>query len=896
MAQKIIVITRRYNDNNGLGLAIPKSDSFTYHNHTFKEDTKDNDNLQPLYEFWGNKLLSLPYINTAKLSGKNKVKQIEELFEQVFRYNHDKFMLENIDKFVNIFELRKLPTNESTHIYIYHQWLDKQGLGLLANKHFLTALKSCILKIENKLEQDCEFNWLIHDSDLLSSHYDGILQFGEKGKPKQNYLNTTTIPLGLENDNIWCFKHAIDSKYFPDFIYNAFDDRNIAKLNSAEDFYKQLAFDSDACKQRMELLGLLDIDEYKVDENTLLFILQKEPFANFKEGITIKQLKLLLEIDTNPESNNKNLDGTEPIENIDLFYYLTAGKIIDNKTKYFIKCEKINILSNLLDTKSLDNFKNYACEKKRTIIFADEIVLNRYSGSIFADALQSKFRKEHEEKNISPILVITHSEQFEKKDESNQKIHSLFDNSNIWIRTLYGNNTPEDRITVFGKAISDFVENEKLKLYEQEAAWEYIDYHLRIQKENLLNGGHRNLLPNRYASEIFDNDIKEKQNKWEKLGINNIGIRLLLVDDKIHCLNKENEGYHTDLKSCNQDGDKCNTCKLRIVKELLAKGEDFCGFNPIWDTDNVTAYKIGDEGSEDDNKKNIAKIKEYNNDTVQIIGVNSIEFAKTIMADDSLKFDLILLDYYFSDKQSADKEEHYGTELLKFIETEQDTIGKDLQARIRQNAGLENRFWIFPITAFPSSFLTHLQSDGVPLLTNKWYVYTPTNPIVMPKRFLHNLNEFIEMMVDRSVYTPERLLEFFRNTQKSLQGERGWDFDNYISVMGADYRRFLQLYGSRLNIYRDKKVSLYASSIWKLFYIASDNDIERKKLITLNHYLRKFYYSSAFLIREREGYEQLRKHWDKLKSHLDNYYLNEIDTIGINEKISKFIGKLIEPQ
>ena len=114
--------------------------------------------------------------------------------------------------------------------------------------------------------------------------------------------------------------------------------------------------------------------------------------------------------------------------------------------------------------------------------------------------------------------------------------------------------------------------------------------------------------------------------------------------------------------------------------------------------------------------------------------------------------------------------------------------------------------------------------------------------------------------------------------------------------MGADYRRFLQLYGSRLNIYRDKKVSLYASSIWKLFYIASDNDIERKKLITLNHYLRKFYYSSAFLIREREGYEQLRKHWDKLKSHLDNYYLNEIDTMGINEKISKFIGKLIEPQ
>ncbi|MDR2406555.1 MAG: hypothetical protein LBE13_00355, partial [Bacteroidales bacterium] len=229
---------------------------------------------------------------------------------------------------------------------------------------------------------------------------------------------------------------------------------------------------------------------------------------------------------------------------------------------------------------------------------------------------------------------------------------------------------------------------------------------------------------------------------------------------------------------------------------------------------------------------------------------------------------------------------------------------KELREKIRSNAGLENRFWIFPITAFASSFLTHLQCEGISLLTNKWYIYPPTNPIVTPVRFLRNLNEFIGMMVERSVYSIDNIKKFFIQTCEGWQTNENSkdknhiDENKYVAFMGAEYRRFIQLYGSRLNIYRDKDVSLFAKSIWEQFY-ANAQGIENvkqgpdtSKLITLNFYMRRFFYASTYLTDDRLGKQKLRATWHDLKGHLENYYKKEEDSVFNN--FDKIISKIIE--
>jgi hypothetical protein len=560
--------------------------------------------------------------------------------------------------------------------------------------------------------------------------------------------------------------------------------------------------------------------------------------------------------------------------NVFLYYQHKTKKTATDKDRYFIRYEDISI-----------DFDN-----------AFVIIADINSKSILKDFTQSlyeEFKDNFSDKKI--FIIITH------KNNLSILKNSILDNSNIWIRTLFVDNIENLQSKIQGIK-KDFTVFADLKLYEQESAQEYIDYHLRIQKENYLKGYHKQVIPNKYASEGFNRtekkQIKKKQRSLKKSGLKDIEFRLLLVDDKIPCINNND-----NLQPCNPSNClECNTCKLHIITDLLKKDNSFHKYFPIWNTNEVKSYKIN-------NKNDIASISKT--DKVQIIGVNSIEFAKTIMADESLKFDMILLDYYFhnQDKQNEGEEQTdenkgiYGTELLQFIDKKQNEIVETgtnnvekLRQKIRRNGGLENRFWIFPITAFPSSFQTHLHSVGVPSLTNKWYIYTPTNPIVTPMRFLHNLNEFMGMMVERSIYTAEQLIIFFKISIENFQND-DIKMKDYISSMGADYRRFLQLYGSRLNIYRDKDVSLFAKSIWEQFYSKEKNS----KLITLNHRLRKFYYASAFLLQEREAYEQLRESWDKLKSHLDLVILNNNINIDdfvrklsdFDKNISKFIGNNI---
>jgi hypothetical protein len=260
--KKIIVITRRENE----GIENDKSLGFINEHNISKYTPYTLDTGFQLFEFWSNKLC-------ARLDSLGNTDDLKKSFNEL----KENYLLFNVDYCLNIYQ------RKDVDIFVYHQWLDKQGLGKpyaegLNNLHFLSALRQDILKIkknETKEEsEEYEFNWLIHDSDLLDSdNYDGLLWF--EGKNYTSLPIEDKIPKELEKDNVWSFIHDTKtSKYYMDYIID-FEDNTY--LHTAEDFYNNIAFDKKSCLRRMELLGLADKKNVDIDKKR--FIFQNETWA-----------------------------------------------------------------------------------------------------------------------------------------------------------------------------------------------------------------------------------------------------------------------------------------------------------------------------------------------------------------------------------------------------------------------------------------------------------------------------------------------------------------------------------------------------------------------------------------------------------------------------------------
>jgi hypothetical protein len=274
--KKIIVVTRRENKfietESSLGCIRDETVS--------KYDIYPVDKGDMLFEFWSNKLCKGFETLRNREELRRKFENLNNKFPQYFI---------NIDYCLNIYKLKAID------IFIYHQWLDKQGLddpfaSLLDDLHFLSALKQDILRIKQNENEPYEFNWLIHDADLLSSYkYDGLIRFRNK-----NYRGIK-IPDNLNPDNIWSFIHDTTSKYYKKYILDFFNNTNI---QTVEGFYNSIAYEKDACMQRIELLHSLDLtDNSPVNISDKRFIFQNESWAElgkFKkngEEFEIKTIK-----------------------------------------------------------------------------------------------------------------------------------------------------------------------------------------------------------------------------------------------------------------------------------------------------------------------------------------------------------------------------------------------------------------------------------------------------------------------------------------------------------------------------------------------------------------------------------------------------------------------------
>jgi hypothetical protein len=338
-----------------------------------------------------------------------------------------------------------------------------------------------------------------------------------------------------------------------------------------------------------------------------------------------------------------------------------------------------------------------------------------------------------------------------------------------------------------------------------------------------------------------------------------------------------------------------------IVERLIWKEKDIEHY--FYTTDEDEKGKYGEKFFD------ISKHKTSEN--VQIIQVTNLADAITILTDESIRFDLILLDYllgykpdgerqlstdffiWFQDKDGEKEEIDYlRRELCKIKDREKGQSAKcpqanniqpnnkcssceerqfilkenkELRQRLKSNRGPLRKLWIFPITAFNETLIDDLTNNNVRLIDYYWHISKGADPITTPYLFLRMLNSFLYLQLEESVFLEHEIKDFLRKSIERLKKvERSGDF---IAIMGSDYTEFVQNFMNRSIIYRDKQnYSLFANYIWKNFYA---NEKYKNEHILVN-YIHRFYHRCAF--GGNSEYRKMILFWRDMKLFIENNF------------------------
>lgn len=492
---------------------------------------------------------------------------------------------------------------------------------------------------------------------------------------------------------------------------------------------------------------------------------------------------------------------------------------------------------------------------------------------------------------------------------------NFLENSSIWIRFCENDDTEGQKA-----ALEEFEWFNELGLYGLKPAYEYIDYHLRAQKVNYLRDfGHGvHITPIVYSDEaefrdfFFDNKsgltskFKFLNDRGEGFYTPNVEFRILLVDDKI---GKDPKPNCNDCVGCSN----INSCKLRIIKELLSGNfilnnktckDAFVG-KTYWANQVEAKYvgpiKLGMVWEKDEDKLKLrhdfVSSLELKSSGVQIIGVPDLESALALLS--CCKFDIFLLDYLLGERRDKDPARTYSTELFEFLsykfeqdlnpgdsvpvivkmlkETSglDDKLMKEFQNSVKLNRGPLDKFWIIPMTSYNSSFISDLQRKHVRLIDHRWNISQGADPINTPWKFLYKINEFVDLQLRLCVFHLSDLLEFLvHNCQdiEDLANRKGANFEFYDfqSFMGAEFVDFMRRYGNRHLIQRDadrdqgdgsaENKSVFATRVWKSFY---DNKEYRDEL-ELNRLIQRFLQHVATMHNDRYGRQRLEEAFGQL--------------------------------
>ena len=444
---------------------------------------------------------------------------------------------------------------------------------------------------------------------------------------------------------------------------------------------------------------------------------------------------------------------------------------------------------------------------------------------------------------------------------------------------------------------------------------------------------------------------------------NNVPMRILVIDDKIGnhrinahdisepkiiCKDCTNCEVYKDAQNENKEG-----CKLDVIRKLLSgefignvDKQDKFKKNTYW-TNNVKAFcvdkvTISDVWQTDSNNSSKLKredtwVEDWNtfinceSDCVQLIGVRDLESALVLMS--CCKFDIILLDYLLGKRQRNQRGRAYGTELFEFMNYEfsgdsQDApdivkmlqksgikngenkeqipfgLLKEFRDKVRFNRGPMDKYWIVPMTSYNSGFISDLQRRNVRLIDYRWNISQGADPINTPWKFLHKMNEFVDLQLRQSVFWKSQLLTFLQYSCQDFKDQLSNNdnvdscFNAFQSFMGAEYATFMRLYGGRRDVELDAIIgddksnkSIFSTYITGAFYNDSRYTIENE----LNRLMQRFYYTASSMFNESESRNELLNALEYLCIFIE--YNNLYDSIKDQKMLREglqFLRKIID--
>lgn len=514
--------------------------------------------------------------------------------------------------------------------------------------------------------------------------------------------------------------------------------------------------------------------------------------------------------------------------------------------------------------------------------------------------------KKYNPKNYNQDTIISLKKQ---KDDFLKEI-GLFNNSSIWIRIA-----PLHDDKLKKKIEKEFETYTKLGLYSQEPSQENFEYQLRSQNANYLDARFSNahshyITPTLYHDELqcannilsINTESDETKRKYPEIArFHDVTLRILLIDDK-----DEKGGQIAQLMSLEVfDADN----------KLYDK--------TVWKDNGIMSYFFTYNDKYNRNIFDLSKDKTSSN--VQIIQVTNLADAIQLLSDESIRFDLILLDYLLGKKKDDENDRQLSTDFFIWFqdkhgentsvdylriqlwekvypkEENKDEIkykdrdelldlNKQLRERIKSNRGPLRKLWIFPITAFNQTLIDDLTNNNVRLIDYYWHISKGADPVTTPYLFLRMLNSFLYLQLEESVFLEHEIKKFLIKSIRRLRNvEKPEDF---AAEMGSDYTEFVQNFMNRSIIYRDKvNNSLFANYIWEKFYI----NPEYKNQHILVNYIHRFYHRCTF--GGKNDFHKMILFWREMKMFITNNFPewtndNNLDLDVYFEKINEVFPKL----
>lgn len=352
--------------------------------------------------------------------------------------------------------------------------------------------------------------------------------------------------------------------------------------------------------------------------------------------------------------------------------------------------------------------------------------------------------------------------------------------SSIWnhVHVDDSGQNPDSALVRLKDVLRQILTNYSNSRYSLQITHEYANFNYRIARESYLIGSHASGV----SPYLFHSEMKMKKAlanlKTRSVMVDNDRWRFLLVDDCAQSKSLSIVNQSEEAASVKSSSGLNPLGKLQIVKQQM----EMCGFEVSWDVLDSSSPRL----SEDQYKQ------------VHISCVHTVDSAIEALKDDSVKYDIILLDYLLA-PIGATGRMRYSYEIL-------DRIMQD--EALKASAGPNGRFFFMYMSAFTTAIQERLMERGLSRNEACWYIgqgACPTNNPHMFNYYLVNLMNKRVMDIKTDV-----LIEYLRNIFMSNSNVRDKVYESFGNFLALRSR------------YQKLKADIGCSRLVKSIYVDFD--------------------------------------------------------------------------